>query len=89
MGGCPGGPRGAAPPTASGPLRLRDAETGARLDIEVDGALLVRYRQAFDRRVREIRAYLRSKGARHVLLDSGRAGENDLLRALLRERVLR
>lgn len=76
-------------PSADGTLRLADAETGAYIDLEVDDDLLARYRARFDKRLRDVRAYLRSKRVRHVLIDSGRAGESELLRQLVREGVLR
>lgn len=76
-------------PSIDGSLRLRDAETGAIASIDVDEDLLVRYRQKFDHRLREVRAYLRAKHARHVILDSGKAGEAELLRQLVTEGVLR
>jgi hypothetical protein len=76
-------------PAALGTLRLRDAETGEFVDLEVDEDVLARYRAQFDKRLRDVRAYLRSKQVRHVLIDSGRAGETDLLRQLVREGVLR
>jgi len=76
-------------PAAEGTLRLTDSETGATVDLEVDDDVLERYRARFDKRLRDVRAYLRSKQVRHVLIDAGRAGEADLLRQLLREGVLR
>jgi uncharacterized protein (DUF58 family) len=76
-------------PQAKGALRLRDVETGAEVVLDVDDALLARYRARFDKRVREVRAYLASKRVRHVLLDTGHAGEAEVLRLLLREGVLR
>jgi uncharacterized protein (DUF58 family) len=76
-------------PSIDGTLRLRDAESGAIVDLEVDDDVLARYRAQFDKRLRDVRAYLRSKQVRHVLIDAGRAGESDLLRQLVREGVLR
>ena len=76
-------------PPATGSLRLTDAETGAEFDLDVDEDLLVRYRQRFEKRIRDVRAYLRAKQVPHVLLDTAHAGEAELLRQLLRERVLR
>jgi uncharacterized protein (DUF58 family) len=76
-------------PSVGGTLRLRDAETGETEDLEVDDDLLERYRARFDKRLRDVRAYLLSKRVRHVLIDSGRAGEPELLRQLVREGVLR
>ncbi len=76
-------------PQFDGPLRLRDVETGAVVDVEADDELLARYRERFDKRLREVRAFLRAKQVRHVVIDAGRAGEADLLRQLVREGVLR
>ena len=69
--------------------KVTDAETGAEFDIDVDEDLLVRYRQRFEKRLREVRAYLRAKQVPHLLIDTAHAGEAELLRQLLRERVLR
>ena len=76
-------------PREGGALRLRDAETGDLLDIEVDEDLLQRYRTRFDKWLREVRAYLGAKRVRHVVVDTAHASEPDLLRQLLREGVLR
>ncbi len=76
-------------PGDAGALRLTDVETGAEIDLEVDEDLLVRYRQRFEKRLREVRAYLGSKGVRHVLLDTAHSTEPELLRQLLRAGVLR
>jgi len=76
-------------PAFEGPMRLRDAETGDVVDLEADDELLARYRERFDHRLREIRAFLRAKQVRHVLVDSGRAGEAELLRQLVKDGVLR
>jgi uncharacterized protein (DUF58 family) len=76
-------------PGASGALRICDVETGVEIDLDVDDDLLARYRQRFDKRLRDVRAYLSSKGVRHVLLDSAHAGESAMVRHLLRSGVLR
>ena len=76
-------------PGAGGPLRLADVETGETIDLDVDAALLARYRQRFEKRLREVRAYLRGKRVRHVLVETAHAEEPELLRQLLREGVLR
>lgn len=76
-------------PQVTGALRLADVESGAEVFLDVDEDLLLRYRQRFDKRVRETRAYLASKGVRHVLLDTGHASDEEMLRLLLREGVLR
>ena len=64
-------------------------ETGETIDLDVDAALLARYRQRFEKRLREVRAYLRGKRVRHVLVETAHAEEPELLRQLLREGVLR
>lgn len=76
-------------PSISGPLRLRDAETGEALVIDVDDAALAEYEQRFEHRLREVAGYLRARGAVHVLVETGRASEGELLRLLLRRGVLR
>ena len=76
-------------PREAGALRLRDAESGEEFEIDVDDDLLERYRERFDRWLRAVRAYLRSKRVRHVIVDTAHASEADLLRQLLREGVLR
>jgi uncharacterized protein (DUF58 family) len=76
-------------PREGGALRLRDAETGEVLEIDVDDDLLERYRVRFDKWLREVRAYLGSKRVRHVVVDTVHASEPDLLRQLLRQGVLR
>jgi uncharacterized protein (DUF58 family) len=76
-------------PRVAGPLRLRDAETGDEADVDVDAGLIAEYERRFERRLREIAAYLRGKRVRHLLLETHRAGEPDVLRALLRHGVLR
>jgi hypothetical protein len=76
-------------PPDAGSLRLCDAETGDTLDVEVDDEVIASYRLWFDRRMRAIRAFLRSQRIPHVVVDSSLAGEEQLLRHLLREGVLR
>ena len=76
-------------PREGGALRLRDAESGEELEIDVDDDLLARYRERFDRWLRAVRAYLRSKRVRHVIVDTAHATDADLMRLLLREGVLR
>src|SRR5262249_37308761 len=76
-------------PRDGGALRLRDAESGEEFEIDVDDDLLERYRARFDKWLREVRAYLGSKRVRHVIVDTARADEPELLRQLLREGVLR
>ena len=76
-------------PPPSGSLRLSDVETGEYFDVDVDDEVIASYRMWFDRRMRAIRAFLRAQRMPHVVVDSGRAGEAELLRHLLREGVLR
>ena len=76
-------------PPLSGSVRLRDAESGEDLELELDEAVIASYRLWFDRRMRAIRAFLRSQRVAHVVVDSAHAGEAELLRHLLRENVLR
>lgn len=76
-------------PTAADSARLMDVETGEYFDVDVDDEAIASYRTWFDRRMRAIRAFLRAQRIPHVVVDSGRAGEADLLRHLLREGVLR
>jgi uncharacterized protein (DUF58 family) len=76
-------------PPSAGSVRLRDVETGEDFDVEVDDDVVASYRLWFDRRMRAIRAFLRSQRVQHVVVDSSRAEEADLLRHLLREGVLR
>jgi uncharacterized protein (DUF58 family) len=75
-------------PLVVGPLRLTDAETGEQIDVFVTEQLLDEYRRMFRRGVREVSAYLRSKQAHHVILDTAQAQEDALLRVLLEQRVL-
>ncbi len=72
-----------------GAVRLRDAETGDELLVDVDDARLVRYRERFAHRVRQVGAYLRAKEARHIVVESGASDEGVLLRRLLATGVLR
>ncbi|MCG3134529.1 MAG: hypothetical protein HMLKMBBP_01843 [Planctomycetes bacterium] len=76
-------------PPDDGPLRLRDVETGEEAELDVDDAVRDAYAERFRRHLREVESYVRAKGARHVVIDASRAGEADLLRALLRAGVLR
>ena len=75
-------------PTADGPVRLVDAESGRTLDLDVDAAALRRYRVAFDGWVRSIAAYLRSKESRHLLLDTSMTADDRLLQRLRESGVL-
>ncbi len=75
-------------PSLGGPLRLSDAESGMAIELDVDDELLAEYRRRFRRRVRAVRGYLAGKEARHVIADTGRGDEAQLLRLLLREGVL-
>jgi uncharacterized protein (DUF58 family) len=76
-------------PGLAGPLRLRDAETDDSYDVDLDEALVAEYERRFERHLREVGAYLRSRGVVHVVVDTARAAEGDLLRLLLRRGVLR
>lgn len=76
-------------PRDDGPLRLRDMESGAEVELDVDEDVLAAYGERFRRHVREVESYVRAKGARHVVVDASHAGEADLLRTLLRGGVLR
>jgi len=76
-------------PTADGPVRLVDAESGRTLDLDVDAAALRRYRVAFDGWVRSIAAYLRSKESRHLLIDTTMTADDRLLQRLRESGVLR
>ena len=76
-------------PSLAGPLRLRDAETGETLDLDVDDPVVAEYERRFERHLREVDAFLRSRGAVHVLVDTAHAAEGELLRLLLRRGVLR
>lgn len=76
-------------PAADGPVRLVDAESGRSLDLDVDAAALRRYRTAYDRWLWSISAYLRSKEARHLLLDTSLAADDALLQRLRESGVLR
>jgi len=69
-------------PGALGAVRFVDSETGEEVVIDVDEATRARYRERFERHVREVRAYLRAKEVRHVVFESGMT-EEDVVRRLL------
>lgn len=75
-------------PQLDGPLRLADVETGETVDVDVDDDVLQRYRAAFDLWLRSVAAYLRSKEARHLMVDAREGDDAGLLRMLLKARVL-
>ncbi|MCE9637457.1 MAG: DUF58 domain-containing protein [Planctomycetes bacterium] len=76
-------------PEFAGPLRLRDAETGETVEIDLDDAALAAYEERFEHHLREVDSWLRGRGVARVLVETTRASEGELLRLLLRHGVLR
>ena len=69
-------------PGALGAVRFVDSETGEEVVIDVDENVRTKYRERFQRHIREVRAYLRAKEVRHVVFESGMT-EDDVVRRLL------
>ena len=69
-------------PGPLGAVRLVDSETGEDVVIDVDENVRARYREHFDRHIREVRAYRRAQEVRHVVFESGMS-EDDVVRRLL------
>jgi hypothetical protein len=72
-------------PEFAGDLRLRDIETNAALDVSLDDAALIQYRQRLNQWTGEIADFCRKRGGKYHLTNTSDSVEQIALRDLRRE----